>query len=136
EGTAGCVLPGVQVNDASGWSVSAAGDVNGDGIDDLIVGAFHGAVTQSDAGASLVVFGRDTSQSGNFPAVFPLASLLPGQGGDGSIGFVLSGIEYGEWSGLSVSAAGDVNGDGVDDLIIGAPREYDFGTGRAYVVFG
>src|SRR5262245_45643678 len=55
-----------------------------------------------------------------FPAVFPLASLLPDSGGDGSAGFVLDGARRAEGSGISVSGAGDLNGDGVDDLVIGA----------------
>ena len=66
------------------------------------------------------MFGRDTAQAGNFPAEFALSSLLPACGGDGSAGFVLTGIDADDHSGVSVSAAGDVNGDGIDDLIIGA----------------
>src|SRR5262245_10334604 len=55
-----------------------------------------------------------------FPAVLPLASLLPAGGGDGSSGFVLNGIDAFDQSGSSVASAGDVNGDGHDDLVIGA----------------
>ena len=50
----------------------------------------------------------------SFPAQIELADL------DGSNGFVLNGIDAGDSSGVSVSSAGDVNGDGIDDLIIGA----------------
>jgi hypothetical protein len=72
--------------------VSAAGDVNGDGVDDLIVGADKASPGGDDeAGESYVVFG---SMQG-FPAVFPLASLYPPGGGDGSHGFVLTGIDPG-----------------------------------------
>ena len=52
----------------------------------------------------------------SFPATFELGSLA---GGDGTEGFVLNGIE-GEWSGSAVSGAGDINGDGIEDFIIGA----------------
>src|SRR5678810_748345 len=52
-----------------------------------------------------------------FPAVFPLANLNPGAGGNGSQGFVLPGIREYDLAGYSASAAGDVNGDGIDDLI-------------------
>ena len=55
-----------------------------------------------------------------FPPVFPLESLYPAGGGDGSRGFVLTGIDVGDQAGFSVSTAGDVNGDGIADLIIGA----------------
>ena len=74
-----------------------------------------------------------------FPPVFPLASLYPGGGGDGSSGFVLSGIDEDDRSGWSVSAAGDVNGDGIDDFIIGAIGADPGGdsyAGESYVVFG
>jgi hypothetical protein len=72
-----------------------------------------------------------------FPAVFPLASLLPSRGGDGSEGFVIEGNTLSQL-GRSVSAAGDINGDGIDDLIIGAPGASGGGSasGDTYVVFG
>ena len=72
-----------------------------------------------------------------FPAILQLASLLPDNGGDGSTGFVLRGIAPGDRSGFSVSNAGDVNADGIDDLIIGAPyASHDEQAGQSYVVFG
>ena len=69
--------------------MSAAGDVNGDGIDDVIVGArLADPAERSDAGESYVVLGSTQS----FPAVIPLESLYPAGGGDGSRGFVLTGV--------------------------------------------
>jgi hypothetical protein len=136
DGSRGFVLTGVSANDRAGWSVSAAGDVNGDGIDDLIVGAENADLDEYEhAGASYVVFG---SMEG-FPAIMPLVSLYPAGGGDGSRGFVLIGIDPVDRSGHSVSAAGDVNGDGIDDLIVGASdadRGGDSKAGESYVVFG
>jgi VCBS repeat-containing protein len=104
-------------SDSSGKSVSSAGDVNGDGIDDLIIGAPSAA---SGAGQSYVVFGSSNA----FDANFNLSTL------DGSNGFAINGSGI-DTSGNSVSSAGDINGDKIDDLIIGAP-----GTGKSYVVFG
>ena len=136
DGTAGFVLKGIDSNDFSGTSVSNAGDVNGDGIDDLIIGADKADPDgKRDAGESYVVFGRNTG----FPATFALSSLFPAAGGDGTAGFVLKGIDSGDASGTSVSNAGDVNGDGIDDLIIGAYFADPNGIGQAgesSVVFG
>ena len=136
DGSRGFVLTGVDANDLSGSSVSAAGDVNGDGVDDLVIGAgFADPDGKVFAGESYVVFGS----AQGFPAAFALASLFPEGGGDGSRGFVLTGVDADDESGTSVSAAGDVNGDGVDDLVIGA-RYADpggkFKAGASYVVFG
>ncbi|MDX1400619.1 MAG: cadherin domain-containing protein [Kiloniellales bacterium] len=129
DGTNGFVLNGIDTFDRSGVSVSSAGDVNGDGIDDLIIGAFLADPNGNDnAGESYVVYGGQDFSSG----AFELSSL------DGSNGFVLNGIDAGDLSGFSVSSAGDVNGDGIDDLIIGADGGDANGvvSGESYVVFG
>jgi hypothetical protein len=135
-GSTGFVLNGIRPNDQSGHSVSNAGDVNSDGIDDLIIGAFFSnPSSRNNAGESYVVFGRTTG----FPAAFELRSLFPQAGGDGSAGFVLKGIDAADLSGLIVSNAGDVNGDGIDDLIVGAlggDPNGDTDAGESYVMFG
>jgi hypothetical protein len=129
-GSNGFAINGIAANDQSGYSVSSAGDVNGDGIDDLIIGAISASPNGiSDAGQSYVVFG---SNSG-FAEGLDLSAL------NGSNGFAINGIAANDASGWSVSSAGDVNGDGFDDLIIGAPNADPNGinaAGQSYVVFG
>jgi len=112
DGTNGFIINGIDPGDFSGWSVSGVGDVNGDGIDDLIIGAIGGNLGGFNAGESYVVFG---SNSG-FVSPFELSSL------DGSNSFIINGISPNDYSGGSLSRAGDVNGDGIDDLLIGAAR--------------
>ncbi len=128
DGSYGFVLNGEANDDASGTSVSAAGDINGDGIDDLIVGAPNADPYGSYSGRAYVVFGSD----GGLPHPFDLDSI------NGLNGFVLNGESNFDYAGRSVSAAGDINGDGIDDLIIGASNAESNGidSGRSYVVFG
>ena len=134
----GFVLSGANTEDRSGYSVSAAGDVNGDGLDDLIIGAFFASPNGSRSGASYVVFGKTDG------GVVQLSTIADA-GENDNAGFVLNGVSGGEGifggdrSGRAVSGAGDVNGDGLDDIIIGASRADSNNvrdSGASYVVFG
>ena len=104
-------VSGIEDGDQSGYAVGT-GDINGDGADDLIIGA-PGA---GPAGVTHVVFGPLEA------GTLELSSSIS-----------VNGIDDGDFSGASV-ASGDVNNDGAADLIIGAPRAGP--AGEAYVVFG
>jgi hypothetical protein len=130
DGTNGFKLNGVAIEDGAGASVSSAGDVNRDGYVDLIVGA-PGADPggKSFAGETYVVFGK----AGGIGASFDLATL------DGTNGFKIVGESGFDYSGSSVSAAGDINGDGFADLIVGAKAndpQAVIGAGAAYIIYG
>ncbi|AUB36635.1 Ca2+-binding protein, RTX toxin-related [Nostoc flagelliforme CCNUN1] len=130
-GTNGFLINGIAERDNSGNSVSNAEDINGDGIDDLIIGA-SGADPNGnyEAGQSYVVFGGKNLGSGGS---LNLSDL------NGTNGFLINGIAERDFSGSSVSNAGDINGDGIDDLIIGARGASPNGiseAGQSYVVFG
>ena len=122
------IIKGVDAVDLSGRSISGAGDVNGDGLDDVIVGALSADPNGSYSGASYVIFGKS---DGN---VVELSDIENGDGG----GFVINGVSENDRSGLSVSGAGDVDGDGLDDIIIGASNASPNGdrSGASYVIFG
>ncbi len=124
------VLNGFQVRgespgDGTGESVKAAGDVNGDGFADFIIGAANANRNGTNSGAAFVIFGKP----GGFNSPFELGDL------DGTNGFQIKGEAGGDFFGYSVSGAGDVNNDGKSDIIIGA---YGAGSlaGSSYVVFG
>ena len=122
---------GVASGDETGRALRAAGNVNGDGIDDVILGA-HGANPpgRTDAGTAYVIFGRAT-----FPASIDLASWST----DTMNGFRMLGAAAGDGFGTHVSGAGDVNGDGTDDFIVGAhlfDSQGGVDAGAIYVIFG
>lgn len=111
-------INGINSSDECGESVTA-GDFNGDGVDDVIIGAEKADPGgRTDAGQTYVVFGSPT-----LTGAIELAT-------DADI--TINGIDTFDSSGASVSS-GDVNGDGMDDIIIGAP---DAAGGQSYVVFG
>ena len=94
-GSNGFTLNGIDASDWSGYSVSGAGDINGDGIDDLIIGAYRADPNgDNEAGESYVVFGQDTVNGPGFGANLDLSTL------NGSNGFTLNGIDANDLSGF------------------------------------
>jgi hypothetical protein len=117
-GTTPTVLESNQMNAYLGCSVSGAGDLNGDGYADLVVGAYAYDNGQTEEGAAFVYYG--------------------GAAGIGATPAVLESNQVDAYLGSSVSGAGDLNGDGYADLVVGAYL-YDGGQtdeGAAFVYYG
>ena len=128
----GAVFYGVYENDQSGYSVSGIGDVNGDGYDDLLIGApmvdHNGEI---DTGAAYLVLGQAQNLNGQFSLADISAGELPG--------YLFHGLTAGDHLGMSVTALGDINGDGFADFMIGAPGTTVNGmasAGQAYLIYG
>ncbi len=109
--------------DMAGVDLDAAGDINGDGIDDLMVGASHTIITAQRKGVGQVYFIYGSTSA--FPARLRLSDL------DGANGFRINGTGTTDYYGVSLAGAGDFNADGRDDVIIGAS-----GQGETYVFYG
>ena len=109
------VIPGFQDQEKFGFSVSHAGDVNGDGKDDIIIGTPENL----SSGKACIFFGGDLDPNTN------------STGANATISVGTNGLELG----YSVNCTGDFNGDGIQDVIIGAPG-FNGGMGAAFVVFG
>jgi hypothetical protein len=123
-GTNGFTVTGVNAGDQLGWTVAGAGDINNDGINDILIGA---PSANNGVGEAYVLFGQKT-----FPAVISVSSL------NGKNGFVISSppsqLEY---LAISVSGIGDINNDGYDDVIVGAiPTKAFTGNLQTFVIFG
>lgn len=134
------ILNTTQLNDTNGftiksgaeeqaifWSVSSAGDINGDNINDIVISSFFNSGIEKK---SYVIFGKNYLANGQFSSVINLANL------DGSNGFTITdGLSYsGFWSTLSL---GDINGDKVSDLMIVASSPSINGyDSKISVIFG
>ena len=115
---------GEAAQDYSGWSVAGAGDLNGDGFDDILIGTDNNDYGSSNAGQSYIIFGKSSGWSNDTNLSQADASFI----GEG----------LNDWSGNSVAGCGDVNGDGYDDILIGAFGDNDGGgnAGQSYLILG
>ena len=123
-GANGFRITHAELDDAFGVAVSGAGDVNGDGYDDLLVGAFRADFSAPNAGAAYIVYGR----GGGFGATLDVATL------NATTGVRLDGVQAGDQAAAYVSGAGDLNSDGLDDILVTAV--VGGGAGSVYVVYG
>lgn len=124
-GIGGFAIRGEQTLDQAGTTVAAAGDINDDGFADIAIGSISSdgpGDVRSQAGAAYIVYGKAGTAAVN------LTDVAAGTGG-----FVIHGADAGHFAGRAI-AAGDINGDGIGDLLIGAPQAD--GAGAGYVVYG
>ncbi|NBB14526.1 hypothetical protein GVN21_04025 [Caulobacter sp. SLTY] len=119
-------IQGVSGGDALGSSVASLGDVNGDGIDDFVLRAAYGEAGGNNGGAAYVVFGR----ADGFAGGVNLATL------DGSNGFAIGAAADGHRLGEQLASAGDINGDGLADILVAAPNFGPTYGGAVYVIYG
>ena len=117
-------LIGENAYDFSGSVVASAGDVDGDGLSDLLVGADYSDDGGTDAGKTYLILGASLGS----------ASTMDLSQAD----YAFVGENASDWSGRAVASAGDVDGDGLSDLLVGANGNDDNGTsaGKAYLILG
>ena len=125
-GSAAICILGESESDKAGRAVSSAGDVDGDGLADVLVGAYGNDEVGENAGKIYVFYGSSFGSGLNLAYDFSAADIS------------MTGEGAGENAGYSVASAGDVDGDGYSDVLIGATGndEVADNAGKTYLVFG
>jgi len=121
-GVSDVTFTGEGSGDRAGLSVAGAGDMDGDGYDDLLIGAYNASYLGIDSGKTYLIYGP------------PTGTLVPLAGADAAFG----GENASDRAGYRVAGAGDIDGDGNDDILIGAYGNDDAGdlAGKVYLVLG
>lgn len=125
DSSAGFLLSGINLGDLTGREVAGGGDVNGDGIDDIVIGAEHAEPPSAGRGGSAYVIFGDSENRYEDAGLEEL---------DGEVGFRLDGASR-DFAGIGLDIRGDINGDGIEDIAVGAEGVGDF-HGGVYVFFG
>ncbi len=139
-GFAGYQFIGTQNKDAAGKSISSAGDIDGDGLDDLLISAIYADDGGPSAGEAYLLFGADLADmdaaDGSIDGVVDLDNANTATS-DGFAGYQFLGTDKGNNTGDGLASVYDINGDGLDDLIIGAEiAAADSDRGEIYLMFG
>lgn len=117
---------GVRQYERVGYALSAAGDVNGDGYGDFLIGTFHNSQRGLDAGAAYLILGHSLTKNFVREKLSSADARFTGRHSYDAVGG-------------SVAGPGDLNGDGLDDIVIGAPAgnsEVPENPGHVFIVFG
>jgi len=126
DGKNGFYIPGLKPGDFTGRSVAIAGDLDGDGYDDLVLGVDGADPHANDsAGEAYILFGAASR-----PKEVDISSV------DGDNCFRIQGAAPNDHIGLAVASAGDMNGDGFDDVVVLSATHGGVGGGSAFVIFG